>query len=59
MLKRIIRKPFRGQYAYEIQIGPLVIQWRHDGKAWAKTHGISHGITINKLSLWKDSLWRR
>jgi hypothetical protein len=64
--KKIARnlKPFKGQYAYEIQILPFVLQWRHDGKIW-KDQGVQFfnkrythfQITIGRFCVWTDSAW--
>lgn len=53
-LKRMFRKivPFKGKYAYESQIGPLVIQYFH-------VKGFNYRITrgIGDLRFWFDKMW--
>jgi hypothetical protein len=41
---------FAGLVAYEVQVGPLVIQWFH------KHHRRSH--RLGRLRLWRDPFWR-
>lgn len=56
--RRILRRmlPFKGQFAYEMQIMPIVLQWRHDGQGWSKaTRG--RGLTIGNFHTWYDSAW--
>ena len=51
----MIRKPFKGSFFYEWQIGPFVFQVRHNDHRRA-------GIIIDGLPLfkvWRDSQWKR
>jgi len=53
LLRRLI--PFKGTYAYEIQVGPQVIQWFHkQGRKAVGTHYVSG---IGPLRFWVDSHW--
>lgn len=59
-LLRLIRKlrPFKGNCAYESQVGPWVLQWRHDGYPWKKSYPITgKGFTLGKLHIWRDQQW--
>ena len=44
--------PFRGNCLWEMQIGPLVIQWGHTSP-WNR-----NGILGSPLRLWIDKAWR-
>lgn len=48
----------KGSFAYESQIGPLVVMWRHDGKPWSCKRSSNDCLTMGKLHIWKDSTWR-
>jgi len=47
-----IHMPFKGQWYYEWQIGPIVFTWRHDGKT-------PHSHHIGPFVIWRDSQWKR
>jgi hypothetical protein len=55
----LIRRPFKGLFFYEWQVGPFVFQWRHDepmGDAPASERAI-HEL-LPKFKVWRDPLWR-
>lgn len=54
--KRILRrlKPFKGLFAYEMQVGPIVCQYWHNPKGYAGKRGVG----IGRLRFWHDKLWR-
>lgn len=56
-IKRVISRlrPIKGQFAYELQVGPWVIQWRHDGKCWSVP--VKGGFTAGPLTVWPDIYW--
>lgn len=41
---------YKGTYAYEIQIGPMVIQWFYE--PWDRA------TLFKRLNIWKDRYWR-
>lgn len=49
----ILDLPFVGQYAYEMQIGPVVIQFWYKTQKWSQTAG------IGRLRFWHDTAWMR
>lgn len=48
----MIRKPFKGTWFYEWQIGPVVLQVRH-------TRASQRGGRENLVGVWLDPHWRR
>jgi len=50
-----IGKPFKGQWFYEIQVGPIVFQYRHKNAAspeWRRKMGKKTNFFV-----WCDSTW--
>jgi len=43
--------PFKGMVAYEMQVGPVVVQYHYESRNWRTTVG------IGKLRTWYDSQW--
>jgi hypothetical protein len=54
----LIRRPFKGQWFYEWQIGPLVLQWRHSDVCY---YGNMATPTVKpwyrRPNVWFDSAW--
>ncbi len=51
-------KPFRGSVAWESNIGPIVVLWRHDGKEWShNTSWRKFDKSWGKLCVWWNSAW--
>lgn len=48
-------KPYRGWFAWETQLGPLVFQLIHRKHAALPTH---HGVRLGRLVIWHDRFWR-
>jgi hypothetical protein len=51
---KIYHRPFKGNWFYEWQIGPVVVQWKID----PTSNVVSSGLVIGRLSIWLDSYWR-
>lgn len=47
----IFKSPFRGRFAWEMQIGPIVLHWMHSGNKFKSTKGIGN------FRFWFDSAW--
>ena len=48
-----VSKPFKGNHSYEIQVGPIVVQWWH-------AHDVKRQkFHIGPLSLRNDITWRK
>ncbi len=56
-LRRLVRRPFKGTYFYEWQIGPFVFQWRHAGPM--RDASLAMDLGFPKMQLWRDPYWRR
>lgn len=54
--QRFVRKPFKGWFAYEWQIGPVVFQFKHGTAEWSKP---TRGFRIGRLYVWRDRCWRQ
>lgn len=59
-VKRILQRliPFKGMFAHEVQIGPLVITWWHI-KDYKKHRRAGAMRSIGRLAIWRDSFWRK
>jgi hypothetical protein len=54
---RFLRKlrPFKGLWFWEIQVGPLVIQWQHaENRPKGQLH---HDHWYQRLHVWHDHFW--
>ena len=40
-------RAFKGSFFYELQLGPLVVQWKH-----------SELVDGRQLRVWRDPFWR-
>jgi hypothetical protein len=47
---KLVRKPFKGSFFYEWQVGPIVMQIRHSDEV--KEH-------FRRIHVWRDTYWRR
>ena len=45
----MIRKPFKGSFYYEWQLGPFVLQW---------AHGETYQREGKRFGVWRDPYWR-
>ncbi len=54
ILGRLI--PYKGNVAWEMEIGPIVIQWAHGKGSWGKK---ANSFILGKLYIWKDPFWNR
>lgn len=52
VLRRVVKRPFRGVSFYEWQIGPLVFQVRH-------TQLPANVGRWPLVAVWRDQLWRK
>jgi hypothetical protein len=60
--------PFKGNWAWESQIGPLVFQWFHDAEASKSQRSKFYRnrilkswlwhFRVGRFHVWNDSLWR-
>lgn len=50
---KLVSKPFKGNWYYEVQVLMLVFQWQHD----TRHRGCSGGLRIGRLHIWRDSAW--
>jgi len=53
-LRHLVKKPFKGNWYYETQVGPVVFQWLHDLSHRVE---IGRGLRINRLYIWWDYVW--
>ena len=56
-LHRQLRKPFKGQYAYEWQIGPAVFMWYHWDQLDYLPQPKLTGFHIGLFKVWYDRNW--
>lgn len=50
MSRRFFRRPFKGTYAFEWQVGPFVLHETLNAFLWQ--------IGVGRLLVWNDPLWR-
>ena len=50
---KFITKPFKGSFGYEVQIGPIVIQYAHK----EIEHKHKNTFYLGRLCIWFDSMW--
>ncbi len=67
--RRFFHKPFKGNTAYEIQIGPFVFMWFHDARHVALREPRQRyynttlkaylwEISLRRFLVWNDPFWR-
>lgn len=49
-----VGRPFKGAWYYEWQLGPVVLQWKHDLSHVSRD---KRGVCIGRFSLWLDKIW--
>jgi len=55
---KFVSRPFKGNVAYEVQVGPFVLQWRHDGRKWSHSSSIARRIIrCGPALVWWDTAW--
>lgn len=55
-MKKYFRRmrPIKGAYYWEMQVAMVVIMWKHDNDH----PSYDNGLSIGRLYIWRDSMWR-